>query len=103
MLSICHICDMKISEMADFLTQSRIHMQQGIFPDVHHMYLLNSSVCIDEVSLKALIGVPLSPNEFLKLDQTFLADIIVEEEENKHLRNDAHVTSPLNTVPLPLE
>ena len=98
-LSICRICDMKLSEMVEFLTQSRVHMQQGIFPDVQQMYLLHSNISFDEVSLKALIGAPLSPNEFLKLDQTFLADVIVEEEGNEHLRDDAHVTSPVNFVP----
>ena len=98
-LTICRICDMKISEMVEFLTQSRVHMQQGIFPDVQQMYLLHSALSFEEVSCKALIGAPLSPNEFLKLEQTFLADIVVEEEGNEHLRNDAHVTSPLNVDP----
>ena len=35
---------------------------------------------------KALIGAPLKDNEFLKLDQTYLADIIVAEEGNEHFR-----------------
>lgn len=35
---------------------------------------------------KALIGVPLKDSEFLKLEQTHLADIIAEEEGNEHFR-----------------
>ena len=74
-LSVCRVCDMKLSEAVEFLSQSRLPMQQGIFPDVHHMYLLQSSVSFDEVPCKALLGALLSDNEFLKLDQTFLADV----------------------------
>ena len=53
---------------------------------------------IDEVSCKALVGAPLKANEFLKIEQTHLADVIVEEG-NEHLR--MHEGAP--TYPLPQE
>ena len=61
-------------------------MQQGIFPDVQQSYLLHSALNFDEVSCKALVGAPLKANEFLKVEQTHLADIIAEEVGNEHLR-----------------
>ena len=85
-LSICRVCNMKISEMMSFLDQDRLHMQQGLFPDVQQMYLLHSSLNFDEVSLRALAGAPLKSSDFLKLEQTCLADVIVEEGGNEHLR-----------------
>lgn len=42
------------------------------------------------MSCKALIGVPLKSSEFLKLEQTHLADVIAEEAGNEHYR--AHDT-----------
>ena len=40
----------------------------------------------NQVFCKALVGVPLKDSEFLKLEQTHLADIIAEEEGNEHFR-----------------
>lgn len=48
-LSVCKACDIKISEMVNFLNQDREHMQQGIFPDVQQSYLLHSALNFDEV------------------------------------------------------
>ena len=39
-----------------------------------------------QVSCKALIGTPLKSSEFLKLEQTHLADIIAEEAGNERYR-----------------
>ena len=85
-LSVCKACDLKISEIVIFLNQDREHMQQGIFPDVQQSFLLHSALNFDEVSCKALVGAPLKANEFLKVEQTHLADIIAEEVGNEHLR-----------------
>ena len=85
-LSVCKACDLKISEIVIFLNQDREHMQQGIFPDVQQSFLLHSALNFDEVSCKALVGAPLKANEFLKVEQTHLADIIAEEAGNEHLR-----------------
>lgn len=93
-LQICRICDLKIAEMAEFLNSDRPHMQQGLFPDVQQSYLFHSVLKFDEVSIRALAGVPLKANDFLKLEQTFLADIIVEEGEgNEHLHQEDILTS----------
>ena len=85
-LSVCKACNLKISEIVIFLNQDREHMQQGIFPDVQQSFLLHSALNFDEVSCKALVGAPLKANEFLKVEQTHLADIIAEEAGNEHLR-----------------
>lgn len=48
-----------------------------------------------QVSCRALVGAPLTANEFLKIEQTHLADIIAGEEGNQHYRvHDAPATSP---------
>ena len=72
--------------MVEFLNNDRVHMQQGIFPDVQQSYILHSQLNFDEVSCKVLVGAPLKQNEFLKIDQTCLADVISEEAGNEHLR-----------------
>ena len=54
-------------------------MKQRIVPDVQQSYMLHSMLGFDEVSCKALVGAPLKANEFQKIEQTRLADIIVEE------------------------
>ena len=87
-LSVCKVCDVTISEMVEFLSTDRVHMQQGIFPDVQQSYLLHSQVAFDEVSCKVLVGAPLKQNEFLKIDQTCFADIITEEVGNEQLRQE---------------
>ena len=93
-LSVCKACDMKISEMVEFLNLDREHMKQGLFPDVQQSYLLHSALGFDEVSCKALVGAPLKANEFLKIEQTPLADVIAEEAGNEHLRShEIHLTS----------
>ena len=85
-LSVCKNCDVRISEMVEFLSNDRLHMQQAMFPDVQQSYILHSQLTFDEVSLKVLVGVPLKQNEFLKIDQTCLGDVISEEVGNEHLQ-----------------
>ena len=85
-LSVCKNCDVRISEMVEFLSSDRVHMQQAMFPDVQQSYILHSQIAFDEVSCKVLVGVPLKQNEFLKVDQTCLGDVISEETGNEHLQ-----------------
>lgn len=86
------MADMKISEIIDFMSDNRTHIQQGMFPDVQQAYLLQSNLMLDEVSLRALVGASLKPSEFLKLDQTCLADVILEEKGSEHLRIEEDTT-----------
>eukprot|EP00731_Ephydatia_muelleri_P032086 Em0023g593a len=79
-ISMCKVCDMKISEMLEFLDSDRTHMQQGIFPDVQQGYVLRSTITLDECSCRALLGAKLNSNERLKLDQTCLAEVLAEED-----------------------
>ena len=85
---------MKLCELVEFLNQDRTHMKQGLilnkrhgmYSDIQQMYLLESVLAFDEISLRALLGSNLKASEFLKLEQTCLADVIAEEGGNKHLR-----------------
>ena len=98
--SVCRTCNMTIREIINFLSQDRTHMQQGLFPDVQQMYLLQSLLTFDEVSMRALLGANLKPAEFLKLEQTCLADVIVEESGNEHLRiEDIPVSVDAKRIP----
>lgn len=94
-LSVCRICDLKMSELVEFLNQDRLHNQQGIFPDVQQTYLLHSSLNFDEVSLRVLAGASLKANDFLKLEQTCLADVVVEESGNEHFREHESQLEPV--------
>ena len=85
-LSVCKACDMKIGEIVNFLNSDREHIKLGLFPDVQQSYLLHSTISFDEVSCKALVGAPLKENEFLKIEQTPVADVIAEEVGNEHYR-----------------
>ena len=99
-VGVCRFCDLSIAEMVAFLSADRLHMQQGLFPDVQQMFLLHSTLSFDEVTMRALIGAPLKANEFLKLEQTSLADVIVEESGNEHLRmSDQTAASPTAAAP----
>ena len=85
---------MKLCELVEFLNQDRTHIKQGLiqhkrhgmYSDIQQMYLLDSILAFDEISLRALLGSNLKASEFLKLEQTCLADVIAEEGGNKHLR-----------------
>ena len=100
--NVCRVCDMSIREIIDFLAQDRTHMQQGLFPDVQQMYLLQSNMTFDEISLRALVGADLKASEFLKLEQTCLADVILEESGNEHLRiEDVSISFDGKQPPVP--
>ena len=67
---------------------SVVHVNHYIYLYMHSTVIASVWLCL-QVSCKALIGAPLKSNEFLKLEQTHLADIIAEEAGNEHYR--AHV------------
>ena len=85
-LFVCKNCDVCISEMVEFLSSNRLHIQQAMFPDVHQNLILHSNLTLDTVLCKVLVGVPLKQNEFLKIDQTCLGDVISEEAGNSHVQ-----------------
>lgn len=93
-ISICKACDMRVTEMLEFLNADREHMQQGFFPDVQQGYLLRSSITIDECSCRALLGAELKSNDRLKIDQTHLAEVLAEEEGTSGGEEPPHVTKP---------
>ena len=82
----CQFLEIPLQEMLDFLDKDRMHMQQGFFPDIQDSYILNSSIAYDSDFCKALMGSQLKSTEFLKLEQTLLADVIAEEPGNEHYR-----------------
>ena len=86
-ISLCSFLDVPLQEVLDFLDQDRLHMQQGFFPDVQHSYILSSTLSYDTDVCKALMGANLKQNDFLKIEQTYLADIVVQEPEYQHFRD----------------
>lgn len=85
-LSTCGFLKIPLKTMLEFLDKDRLHMQQGLFPEVEESYILNSTLGYDTDFCKALMGSKLKGNEFLKLEQTLLADVIAEEPGNEHFR-----------------
>ena len=75
-----------LKEVLGFLSEDRTHMNQGFFPEVLPGYILNSSITYDLDFCKVLVGAQLKSEEFLKIEQTVLADVIVEEPGNEHYR-----------------
>ena len=85
-LSTCGFLKIPLKVMLEFLNKDRLHMQQGLFPEVEEAYILNSTLSYDTDFCKALMGSQLKSNEFLKLEQTLLADVIAEEPGNECYR-----------------
>lgn len=85
-LTTCRILDIPLQELLGFLDKDRLHMTQGLFPEIHDGNILSRSITYDSDFCKALMGSQLKSNEFLKLEQTYLADVIAEEPGNEHYR-----------------
>ncbi len=85
-LNVCQMLDITLREMLEFLDKDRPHMEQGFFPDVQDSYILSSTINYDTDFCKALMGSQLKSQEFLKIEQTKLADVIAEEPGNEHYR-----------------
>lgn len=52
-----------------------------------------------KVTCKVVVGAPLSESEFLKIEQTYLADIIAAEDGNEHYRiQDVTYKQPVSTT-----
>lgn len=83
---VCHACDSALREIIDFLAPDRTHMKQSLFDSSRHSHILQCRLQFDEISFRALVGADLKASEFLKIDQTCLADVILGEEGNEHLR-----------------
>lgn len=85
-LSACHFVDASVLELLAFVSKERLHMEQGLFPEIQENYILNSPLSYDGDFCAALIGSKLSSNEFLKLEQTELAGVILEEPGSDYLK-----------------
>ncbi|KAI6657958.1 hypothetical protein LOD99_15675 [Oopsacas minuta] len=85
--ALCKACDMTTTDFLHFLDQDRPIIQQGIFPEIQTNYTLNCTLNMDEVVLKGIIGAHLRTSEFMKLEQTSLAEIIAVEEGNEQYRD----------------
>ena len=85
-LSVCKNCDIRISEMVEFLSSKRLHVQQAMFPNINQNHVLHSELTLDGVLCKVLVGVPLRQNEFLKIDGTCLGEVMSEEAGNKDVQ-----------------
>jgi len=85
-LTCCQNLDIPLRNILEFLDKDRLHMEQGFFPDVQDSYILSCSISYDTDFCKALMGSQLKSQEFLKIEQTKLADVIAEEPGNEHYR-----------------
>lgn len=85
-LGFSQMLKMPLGEVLSFLNKERLHINQGFFPDLQESYLLGNNVTYDGDFLKALVGAQLKSNEFLKIEQTYLADVITEEPGNEYYR-----------------
>ena len=86
---MCIVLDIPFLELLSFLHQDRLHMQQGLFPNVQQNFMPNVSLEIDFDMYLALIGGTVKQKDFLKIDQTCLADVIVEEPQYQHFCQQA--------------
>ena len=86
MVHMCIVMDVPFLELLNFLNQDHLHMQQGLFPNVQQSYVLSNSLEMDYDMYLALMGADLKQKDFLKIDQTCLADVIFEEPEYQHFR-----------------
>lgn len=103
-ISTCQFLEIPLQDMLDFLDPDRSHMQQGFFPEVQPSYIFSCTVNYDPDYCKALMGSQLRSSEFLKLEQTLLADVIAEEPGNEHYRDEnlgLKVVSPTNLPVVP--
>lgn len=85
-LSFSHFLKVPLSDVLSFFNKERPLVSQGFFPDLQESYLLNCNVNFDTDFFKTLIGAHLKSEEFLKIEHTFLADVVVEEPGNEHYR-----------------
>ena len=85
-LTCCQMLDIPLKETLEFLNKDRPHMEQGFFPDVQDSYIMAGAITYDTDFCKALMGSQLKSHEFLKIEQTKLADVIAEEPGNEHYR-----------------
>lgn len=86
-ISLSTFLDVSLRDILEFLDQDRLHMQQGLFPDLQHTYILSQQLYVDTDVCKALLGADMKQSDFLKIEQTYLADVIAAEPENQHLRD----------------
>ena len=85
-LSCCRVLNVPLKDMLEFLDKDRIHMEQGFFPEIEQSFILSCEITYDIDFCKALMCSNLKSNEFLKIEQTKLADVIAEEPGNEHYR-----------------
>ena len=48
-VSVCSFLDIPLHGILNFLDQERLHMQQGLFPDVERDYILSSGLRYDMI------------------------------------------------------
>ena len=85
-VTACQFLDVSIMELLAFLSKERLHIEQGLFPEVQDNSPLNSQLSYDGDFCSALLGAKLTANEFLKLEQTELAHVILEEPGSEYLK-----------------
>ena len=88
-ITLAEFLEITLQEIVEFLNQDHLHIQQGLFPDIEHSSsaIFTEQFYIDPHFHKILLGADVKQNDFLKLEQTCLADVIAAEPEHQHLRD----------------
>ena len=84
--TISGLLDIPILEVLGFIRKDRLHMKQGLFPETLKDSALSGQIAYEFDFLLILIGSKVTDNVFLKLKNTFMGDVILEEPRNKHLK-----------------
>ena len=85
-------------EVFSFLNQDRLHMQEGLLTDNEDGYRLNDELELDHDMYLALIGTDLKPKDLLRIDQTCLAKVILEEPEYQNFCQQIEEESKITTA-----
>ena len=85
-LAYCELLDISLKDAMEFLHKDRLHMQQGVFPNIQNPYIFCGQLSYDTDFCQALMGFRVGSNAFIKLEQTLLADVIKEEPGNERYR-----------------
>ncbi|KAL0484135.1 AAA family ATPase [Acrasis kona] len=94
---LAKFCGMDASEMLKFTDEQRNHIKQNLIQiDVSYRDALTSSVLkMPKEVMTALCGFTLSAEEFLKIDNTALSKVILEEEGSTGYTESAQQSSDL--------
>ncbi len=82
-VTISYFMDIPLMEVVGFIREERLHIKQGLFPEIKGRNVLKCQIAYDFDFCKVLMGLKMTNNE---LEHTLLADLVVEKPGNEHLK-----------------